>query len=57
MNPKQGVNTSEFWVTIATMVCILVLVLTEHPGAIPWITAAAAAYCGTRGLAKFNPAK
>lgn len=55
MKPKEGVSTTEFWVTIVTMVAIVVLVITKHPEAVPWIMGAGAAYCGSRGLAKFKP--
>lgn len=54
---EKGVLTSEFWLTIATMIAILICVLTDNADAIPYLTAANIGYVGSRGLAKFNGKK
>lgn len=52
---KPGAMTTEFWITIATIGGILILAVTDHQDAIPWLFGGGATYTGLRtGLKALN---
>lgn len=49
---KQGHKSSEFWMVLAGMILITVMVVTSHEAGVPYITGLIAVYVGQRGYLK-----
>ena len=57
---KTGLYTTEFWLSVLTLIAATVVLITNDIDAEQWVlvvTGAAGAYSVSRGLAKINPPK
>ena len=49
---KDGSKTTEFWLVLAGMALVTIMIVLGHPDGIPFITGLVAVYVGQRGIVK-----